>query len=92
MKGPTGQQPLPERSYQYCQYNHQFLLLQKRNVFGHAGVGGQLGAADPYYKLGWGYCTNYTNPIALFSVDHRYQALQDAMQECVRALHTKAAM
>ena len=59
-------------------------LFQKRNVFGHAGVGGQVGAADPYFKLGWGYCTNYTNPIALFSIDHRYQALQDAMQECVR--------
>jgi len=50
--------------------------------FGHGGMGGSLGFADPDTKLGFGYVMNEMHA-GLWLIDPRAAALIDAVYECV---------
>jgi CubicO group peptidase (beta-lactamase class C family) len=58
------------------------------NIFGHSGAGGQVGFADPKYKLGWSYLTNHHNIFALGD-SPRVLELEAAMYECAMELEQK---
>jgi CubicO group peptidase (beta-lactamase class C family) len=51
------------------------------NIFGHAGLGGQIAYADPALKLGWSYLTNHFS-IYGFGDAPTTMELQRAMYDC----------
>ncbi|KAK2169395.1 hypothetical protein LSH36_10g04002 [Paralvinella palmiformis] len=55
-------------------------------IFGHWGAGGQMAYCDVHHQMGWAYNTNFNNILHGFIIDHRYEALQDAIYRCVREL------
>ena len=54
--------------------------------FGHGGFGGQYAAADPKYKTGWAYCTNYLDPTIMLAGKTKWNALEHALFQCVHNL------
>ena len=48
-------------------------------MFGAPGLGGQMGYADPKYKLGIGFTSNYLSMTGL--KDHRYSLLEEAVYQ-----------
>ncbi|CAG5128671.1 unnamed protein product [Candidula unifasciata] len=55
-------------------------------MFGHAGFGDQCSAADPQYKVGWAYITNYLDPSANLTGRNKWRPLVAALFECVHKL------
>ncbi len=51
------------------------------DAFGHPGMGGSLGFADPESGIGYGYVTNHM--IFEVAVDPRARALADALYSCI---------
>ena len=61
------------------------LNIQERYIFGHPGIGGQMGAADKEAGLGWGYVTNFFSVTG--DADYPvYTTLEQAMYDCVEQL------
>ena len=50
-------------------------------MFGHPGMGGQIGYADPGMKLGWSYLSNHFSMYGLADEPSTLE-LQDAMYDC----------
>ena len=48
-------------------------------AFGHAGMGGSLGYADPEYRMGFGYVMNQMGPV----VDLRSRSLSKALYKAL---------
>ena len=56
-------------------------------AFGHAGMGGSLGYADPEYRMGFGYVMNQMGPV----VDLRSRSLSKALYKALyKALGTRS--
>ena len=54
-------------------------------MFGTPGYGGQMGYADPKYKLGIGFTSNYLSMTGL--KDHRYLFLERAIYDVLENLN-----
>ncbi|CAL1540224.1 unnamed protein product [Lymnaea stagnalis] len=55
-------------------------------MFGHAGFGDQCGAADPHYKVGWAYTTNYIDQTVAYTNVNKWRALLDVLFQCIHKL------
>ncbi|XP_059178460.1 beta-lactamase domain-containing protein 2-like [Physella acuta] len=55
-------------------------------MYGHAGYGDQCCAADPRYKMGWAYTTNYLDPVINFNNKNKWRPLIKELFECVHRL------
>lgn len=60
-------------------------FLQPNHIFGHGGYGGQYGAADVKYRLGFAYTTSFLDALSSYSNegDERLYSLVNAMYDCV---------
>jgi CubicO group peptidase (beta-lactamase class C family) len=56
-------------------------LILSKEAFGHAGMGGSLGFADPAARLSFGYAMNKQGRGVL--LNERGQALVDAVYHCL---------
>jgi len=54
-------------------------------MFGHGGFGGQIGIADPKYKVGFAFGTNHLHPVISSKPggDQRWIQLYDALYTCI---------
>lgn len=55
-------------------------------MFGHAGYGDQCSAADPQYKVGWAYTTNFIDTSVSFTRRNKWRPLVAALFECIHRL------
>lgn len=53
------------------------------NIFGAAGYGGQVGYADPTYKLGYGFLSRYNSPMGFQLQDPRFKRLQESVLKAI---------
>ena len=67
-------------------YNSIFLhSFQNTPMFGTPGAGGQMGYADPKYKVGIGFASNYLSTTGF--KDHRYSQLEKAVYDVLDKLN-----
>ncbi|PIK56467.1 putative beta-lactamase domain-containing protein 2 [Apostichopus japonicus] len=59
---------------------------QEMNLFGSAGLGGQIGYADPNKKIGYGFVSRYLSPQGLAFIDPRSKYLQESVLRAVKRL------
>ncbi|XP_005092331.1 beta-lactamase domain-containing protein 2 [Aplysia californica] len=55
-------------------------------MFGHSGFGDQNSAADPHYKVGWAYLTNYADPNVSMTNENKWRPLVESLFSCVHRL------
>ena len=63
----------------------RFIIVQGSPMFGAPGMGGQMGYADPKYKLAIGYTSNYCSMTGLKG--HRYEILEKAIYNSLEKLN-----
>ncbi|PIK56468.1 putative beta-lactamase domain-containing protein 2 [Apostichopus japonicus] len=64
-------------------------VCEEMNLFGSAGLGGQIGYADPNKKIGYGFVSRYLSPQGLAFIDPRSKYLQESVLRAVKKIENQ---
>ncbi|XP_038078605.1 beta-lactamase domain-containing protein 2-like [Patiria miniata] len=69
-------------------FNLGFGIEKETKRFGHAGLGGMHGMADPQRKIGFGYVSSFLSTYTI-GRDHRFHPLLEETYKCIEKLEAK---